>query len=97
MSFACHDRCLNLAAELTATNPSARILICVVDVRSGLQNQLPPVKDGESHTKAALLSCALFRDAASSAVVGTRYVSKERDHMISEYNNDRITTSELQP
>ncbi|KAK9816366.1 hypothetical protein WJX74_005609 [Apatococcus lobatus] len=71
-------RCLNLAAELTATNPKNRVLICVVDVRSGLQNQLPPVKEGESHTKAALLSCALFRDAASSAIVGTQPRSYER-------------------
>lgn len=64
-------RCLNLAAELSSANPQNRVLVCVVDIRSGLQNQLPPVEEGQRHTKAALLSCALFRDAASSAIVGT--------------------------
>ena len=38
----------------------------------GLQNQLPVNADG-SFSKAAVLSCALFRDAASAVIVGTRY------------------------
>ncbi|KAK9807174.1 hypothetical protein WJX73_003677 [Symbiochloris irregularis] len=64
-------RCLNLAAELSINSPAARILVCVADIRSGLQNQLPINEDG-SYSKAAVLSCALFRDAASAVIVGSR-------------------------
>ena len=63
---------MNLAAEIAAARPEARILVCVADVRSGLQNQLPGTAAGE-HSRAALLSCALFRDAASAVIMGGRY------------------------
>ena len=62
---------MNLAAEIAAARPEARILVCVADVRSGLQNQLPGTATGE-HSRAALLSCALFRDAASAVIMGGR-------------------------
>lgn len=64
-------RCLNTAAQLAKADPNARILVVVADVRSGLQNQLPGSAKGE-HSKAAVLSCALFRDAASAVIVGCR-------------------------
>lgn len=70
-------RCLNTAAQLAQADPTARILVCVADVRSGLQNQLPGSAKGE-HSKAAVLSCALFRDAASAVIVGCRPRSLER-------------------
>lgn len=64
-------RCLSTAAELAAANPSARILVVVADVRSGLQNQLPHSEDTGTPSRACIISCALFRDAASAVIVGT--------------------------
>jgi alpha-pyrone synthase len=66
-------RCLSTAAELAAANPAARILVVVADVRSGLQNQLPHWEDDGSAgpSRACIISCALFRDAASAVVIGT--------------------------
>jgi alpha-pyrone synthase len=65
-------RCLSTAAELAAANPAARILVVVADVRSGLQNQLPHwEQDGSSGpSRGCIISCALFRDAASAVVIG---------------------------
>jgi predicted naringenin-chalcone synthase len=65
-------RCLTTAAELAASNPAARILVVVADVRSGLQNQLPHWEESSAPTRACIISCALFRDAASAVIVGTR-------------------------
>ncbi|WIA32605.1 hypothetical protein OEZ86_003408 [Tetradesmus obliquus] len=66
-------RCLSTAAELAAANPAARILVIVADVRSGLQNQLPHWEGNDSSagpSRACIISCALFRDAASAVVIG---------------------------
>ncbi|WIA09558.1 hypothetical protein OEZ85_008953 [Tetradesmus obliquus] len=65
-------RCLSTAAELAAANPAARILVIVADVRSGLQNQLPHWESNNSGgpSRACIISCALFRDAASAVVIG---------------------------
>jgi predicted naringenin-chalcone synthase len=63
-------RCLSTAAELAAANPGARVLVVVADVRSGLQNQLPRWDPQEGPSRACIISCALFRDAASAVVVG---------------------------
>jgi alpha-pyrone synthase len=65
-------RCLSTAAELAAANPAARILVIVADVRSGLQNQLPHWEGNGSSgpSRACIISCALFRDAASAVVIG---------------------------
>lgn len=65
-------RCLTTAAELAASNPAARILVVVADVRSGLQNQLPHWEESSAPTRACIISCALFRDAASAVIVGSR-------------------------
>ena len=54
-------RCLSLARELSVANPSARVLVIVADVRSGLQNQLPPYSPGDPLSKATIISCSLFR------------------------------------
>jgi alpha-pyrone synthase len=64
--------CLSTAAELAAANPAARILVIVADVRSGLQNQLPHWEGNASSgpSRACIISCALFRDAASAVVIG---------------------------
>ncbi|MDP2438258.1 MAG: hypothetical protein Q8P67_21140 [archaeon] len=58
-------RLLNLAREVCLNNPSARILVVAADLRSALGNLLPRRVE-----RADIVSCALFRDAASAAVVG---------------------------
>lgn len=65
-------RCLNLAAEIAQANPKARVLVCVADVRSGLQNQLPLDTDEHVTSRSSVIACALFRDAASGVVVGAQ-------------------------
>jgi len=58
-------RLLNLARQVAAAQPHARILVIAADLRSALGNALP-----EKATKEDIVSVALFRDAASSCVVG---------------------------
>ena len=68
----CSCRCLNLAAEIAQASPAARVLVCVADVRSGLQNQLPLDGGDSVSSPSSVIACALFRDAASSVIVGAR-------------------------
>lgn len=58
-------RLLNLAREAALADPDARILVVAADLRSAIGNLLPP-----RATRADIVSCALFRDGASAAVVG---------------------------
>ncbi|KAK9907577.1 hypothetical protein WJX75_006308 [Coccomyxa subellipsoidea] len=64
-------RCLSLATNIAKSDPKARVLVVVADIRSGLQNQLPAHKAGEPMERVTIVSCALFRDAASAAVIGS--------------------------
>nr|AEO12146.1 type III polyketide synthase [Coccomyxa subellipsoidea C-169] len=63
-------RCLSLATEIARSDPKARVLVVVADIRSGLQNQLPAHTAGGPMSRVTIVSCALFRDAASAAVIG---------------------------
>lgn len=65
-------RLLNLAREISLGNPSARILVVSADLRSALGNSLPP-----SVSRADIVSCSLFRDAGSAAIVGSYLQSNE--------------------
>ena len=59
-------RLLNLARQVTQADPDARVLIIEGELRSALGNSLP-----KNPTRQDIVSVCLFRDAASSAVVGS--------------------------
>lgn len=66
-------RLLNLAAATARGDPRARILVIAADLRSALGNLMPcPVP------RDLIVSCALFRDGASAAVVGGALSRVER-------------------
>ena len=68
-------RLLNLARTACLAEPNARVLAVAGDLRSALQNSLP-----ERVSKADIVSAALFRDAASAAVVGGQCWEHETAH-----------------
>jgi len=59
-------RLLNLARQVAESDKEARILVIAADLRSALGNSLP-----SKPTAKDIVSVALFRDAASSAIVGS--------------------------
>lgn len=72
-------RLLNLAAQVAKGNPDARILVVSADLRSAIGNSLP-----SSPTRADIVSIALFRDAASAAVVGSSSVLRPEEQPVYE-------------
>jgi len=58
-------RLLNLARQVSLSDPKARILVVAADLRSALGNSMP-----SKPTREDIVSVSLFRDAASAAVVG---------------------------
>lgn len=57
---------MNLARQVVSSDPNARVLVIEADLRSALGNSMP-----KNPTRADIVSVCLFRDAASSAVVGS--------------------------
>jgi len=58
-------RCLGLARAISESNPDARVLVVVSDIRSALMNQMP-----EYPNRASLVCAALFRDSAGAIILG---------------------------
>eukprot|EP00751_Fragilariopsis_kerguelensis_P000392 CAMPEP_0170825362 /NCGR_PEP_ID=MMETSP0733-20121128/45899_1 /TAXON_ID=186038 /ORGANISM="Fragilariopsis kerguelensis, Strain L26-C5" /LENGTH=855 /DNA_ID=CAMNT_0011188877 /DNA_START=177 /DNA_END=2741 /DNA_ORIENTATION=+ len=65
-------RLVNLARQVVQGNPEARALVVAADLRSALGNSLPP-----KPTREDIVSISLFRDAASSVVVGASIRTEE--------------------
>eukprot|EP00931_Biecheleriopsis_adriatica_P091994 TRINITY_DN65832_c0_g1_i1.p1 TRINITY_DN65832_c0_g1~~TRINITY_DN65832_c0_g1_i1.p1 ORF type:complete len:695 (+),score=87.24 TRINITY_DN65832_c0_g1_i1:194-2086(+) len=58
-------RLINVAKQAVDSNPAHRVLVVVADVRSAIGNLLPTPA-----SRSDIVSCALFRDGASAAVLG---------------------------
>lgn len=56
---------MNLARQVSLSDPKARILVVAADLRSALGNSMP-----SKPTREDIVSVSLFRDAASAAIVG---------------------------
>uniref|UniRef100_A0A7S1Y785 FAD-binding domain-containing protein n=1 Tax=Grammatophora oceanica TaxID=210454 RepID=A0A7S1Y785_9STRA len=68
-------RLLNLARQVVQADTKARVLVIAADLRSAIGNSLP-----DKPTRTDIVSAALFRDAASSAVVGKADLLRDGEH-----------------
>lgn len=68
-------RCLGLALTIAKSDPKAKVLVVVADVRSALTNLLPEASKSEANEKLSydpelMVVTSLFRDSGGAAVVG---------------------------